>query len=212
MPEAAGSSGDHLVDEAPLVNEFIPVPNQPAGFTFTAVSGQGEGSRTFNCSMKWLDGFKPGCTLKFSVFPGRSEEGFLFCLPNDDSIVGKTLLISANVETQATRAQSFRATRLLRKLTNEEMEKAIMANAEKSTVQKPDSSLPDVPNEELRQPIQSHILPPIAEETVFHELGQLGWQLGAAAKNGDCFPLSVLASSKLITNRPRNANRIERNS
>ena len=50
-----------------------------------------------------------------------------------------------------------------------------------------------------RPPVPSHIRPPIPVDDVDSPLGSIGWKRGRAARNGDCAPLSVLASCRSIT-------------
>eukprot|EP00966_Prymnesium_polylepis_P336318 7391522-Prymnesium_polylepis.1 len=52
---------------------------------------------------------------------------------------------------------------------------------------------------EGRDPVASHQLPPRDEGQTLGELKELGFSLHAAARTGDCWPLSVLASANKIT-------------
>ena len=76
--------------------------------------------RVFEHKLKWLDDdMAPGCQVKFATFVGRAS-GLLITLPDDESVIGQSLTVRANVPKSATKAVMFRASGLMRKQTDKE--------------------------------------------------------------------------------------------
>lgn len=83
--------------------------------------------RVFEHKLKWLDDdMAPGCQVKFATFVGRAS-GLLITLPDDESVIGQSLTVRANVPKSATKAVMFRASGLMRKQTDGEKAAALAA-------------------------------------------------------------------------------------
>ena len=125
-PQASSSGSPR---ERPVIDEWVLIPNQPVGFTFRVAPKEPEAVdyRVFEHKLKWLDDdMTPGCQVKFATFVGRAS-GLMITLPDDESVIGQSLTVRANVPKSATKAVMFRASGLMRKQTNEEKAAALAA-------------------------------------------------------------------------------------
>ena len=160
--------------------EWSLVAGQLQEYTFTSEAAEAgeDGKRPFKCVLEWVDGaFAPDCHLRFPTVVGMPH-GLAFTLPADASIVGKAVAITVRVDAAAVvRKQRINVTSL-----------QIKAEAAEEEEQ-----------QQRREPIASRVLPPRSEADVLAELHEIGFSLCKAARNGDCWPLSVLASACKIT-------------
>jgi hypothetical protein len=176
-----GSAGASSAD-ASTPPVFHLIEPQPKFFLFKVIdTAAPEGHRSFACQLQWLDGFAPGCTLRFPTVRGRAD-GLSIKLPSDPSIVGKTIRVTAHIDTAAVpRAKSFRVTHL-------------MSDAPlPPPLPQPTPAPPPPPAH------PSQWRPPIAVETVDARLLGKGFELHKAAPHGDCMPLSALGSIGELT-------------
>ena len=120
-PSLGGASvGDGLVGGSGSSSGEIPigferVEPQPEEYVFKLVPDKGKSSsrsRTFLCEIPWHPSFYPGCTLHFTVVPGRVD-GMTRTVPKGSGIAGKNLRVVVSVEKQAVRGSSFALTDLL---------------------------------------------------------------------------------------------------
>ena len=171
---------DSPVGPSPL--EWLLVTGQAASYTFNSSGEPTDKGRPFSVRLDWLDSFTPGATLRFPTVPGLIG-GCLFRLSTDPKSIGKVLQVNTFVDAAAVKKNSFVVTSLQVKAINEDVPP------------KP-AAAPPPAAAKARPPVLSKTRPPIPVDNVNSSLEQLGWKIGYAAKNGDCAPASVLASSR----------------
>ena len=153
--------------------------------------------------LEWVDGaFAPGTRLRFPTVVGLPH-GLEFTLPDDASIVGRALSITARVDPAAVaRKGSFKVTSLqIYSAPEEEEDEEPVEQSEEEAAASASAKAAQARRDagEGRGPIASHVLTPRDEAQSLGELKELGFSPHDAARNGDCWPLSVLTSAKKIT-------------
>ena len=171
--------------------EWKLVPGQLPEYSFIRCGEGSDGKKPYACTLPWLDSFSPGMELRFPVLVGLSD-GIRFKLPGNDAVVGRTLSIKASLDAGAVRKDTI-------KTTNMQFLVEVVERTREEVAASPTSiEAAKKRAEEGRAPVETHMLPPIAEEEVLRRMGDCGYTLASAAKNGDCWPLSVLASAGKI--------------
>ena len=188
--------------------EWSLVAGQLPEYTFTSEATEpgDDGKRPFKCVLEWVDdAFAPGARLRFPTVAGLPH-GLEFTLPDDKAIVGKALSVAARVDPAAVaRKDLFKVTSLQINATPAEEEDEPVERTREEASASTQAAQARREAGEGRGPIVSHVLPPRDEAQALAELGELGFFLCEAARNGDCWPLSVLASANKITTQEANA-------
>ena len=202
--EAAGvSSGGGGSGGSGSSPEWVLCAGQLPEYTFKSAADEAgeDGKRPFAVALEWIDDvFTPAARLKFPTVVGLPH-GLEFALPTEASIVGRALSVTARIDPAAVqKKKSFKVTHL--------MIKRVEAAASGDGGDGGDGGGhggggeggEGGESEGSRPPIPSQVLPPVPIVVARARLvTQARYTIAAAARDGDCYLTSGLASAGDIT-------------